>query len=210
MNPWSISELERIWLCGTCVGLNGVPTPLYRPQKGGQQSCPCRRTDEPTWSGSDFNEHVHLCECCLQEALPSGGKFCVWFCNRCKELVTRFNDERRVWLIPIGRHSFMVRTYDPPGHLMLPGSVVSLDETGRTAAIARFADGFLGMASSMDRLHEWSKARLRSNLLDLGFPAGADVRLPAYLKAARARAAEDRLHSREIAFRRLRDHMLGR
>lgn len=174
------------------------------------QHCSCRRSDEPRWPRFDFNEHVHLCECCLQEALPSGSKFSIWFCDPCKDLVTALNDELRVWLIPTGRHSFMVRTYARPGSLMLSGGdLVPSEPSMNRAAIDRFVRGLFGMTSSIDLLlHEWSRATLLQNLCDLELSSSAEVRLSDYLTAVRARAAQDPHHSKSAEFARLTEHML--
>ncbi len=207
MDALPITELEYMWICRTCAGLSGHPGPLSGSQDERVQRCSCRRKDEPRWPRFDFNEHVHLCECCLMEALPSGSKFSNWFCEPCKNRVVALNDELRVWLIPIGRHSIMVSTYDPPGHLMLGGTVLLSPE--KTGAIARFAEGVFAMNSWIDRLGMWSKATLLQNLRDLGFPASAEVRLSDYLKAVRARAAEDPRCSKEAEFGGLKVHMLA-
>ena len=113
--PFALKDLERMWICGTCADLNGILGQRFAAQGDLVQRCRCRSDpDEPRWPHHDFNELVHLCECCRMKALPSGSKFCVWFCGECSKRVTALNDRLRVWLIPIGRHSFMVRTYDPP------------------------------------------------------------------------------------------------
>jgi hypothetical protein len=210
MDALPITQLEFMWICRSCGGLSGQPGQLSRPRDERVQRCSCRRTDEPTWPRFDFNEHVHLCECCLQEALPSGSKFSIWFCDPCRNLVTELNDELRKWLIPIGRHSFMVRTYDPPGALMLSGrDLYPSDGSVNGAAIDRFAKGLFGMSSSIDLLHEWSRATLLENLRDLAFPLSTDARLSEYLTAVRARSAEDSRFSKDAEFGRLKVHMLA-
>lgn len=208
--PFDLRDLERMWICGTCAGLNGILGPRLAPQGDLVQRCRCRcDPDEAVWPRHDFNEHVHLCECCHLEALASGSKFHVWFCRECSDRVVALNDRLRVWLIPVGRHSFMVRTYDPPGRVMLDGSVFRLDEASQDAAIEHFRQGLLGMTSSIDRLRAWSTAALLEDLQALGYPPGAEVRLADYLKAARARALEDERFTKLAAFRRLEDHMRG-
>jgi hypothetical protein len=210
LDPIPISELNDLWICRSCAGLNGKPGGLEAQRDGRVQRCSCRRVPgEPRWQGFDVNEHVHLCERCLQEALPGGSRFSVWFCQPCKDRVTRLNDDLRVWLIPIGRHSVMVRTYDPPGYLVLPGSIAgSLDEPTSRAEIRRFTEGTGRMVSSIDRLDEWSTAALLENLRELGFVSGTEVRLSEYLRAIRARADDDGRYSKEAVFERLRVHML--
>jgi hypothetical protein len=123
--------------------------------------------------------------------------------------VIRLNDDLRLWLIPTGRHSFMVRTYDPPGYLMLPGSIArSLDDPLSEEAIQRFSAGTVGMLASVDRLGAWSKAPLLQTLRELGFISGTEVRLSEYMRAIRARAAEGGRYTKEAAFERLKAHML--
>lgn len=208
--PFALKDLERMWICGTCADLNGILPPRFEDERGLVQRCRCRRDpDEPRWPHYDFNEVVHLCECCRMKALRSGSKWSVWFCDECSGRVKALNDRLRVWLIPIGRHSFMVRRYDPPGHVMLDGSVLRTDEATRGAAIDHFARGLLGMANSIGRLGDWSTAALLEDLRALGFAPGAEVRLSEYLKAARARAREDQRFTKLAAFRRLEAHMRG-
>lgn len=208
MQPtFELAELERMWICATCAGLNGIPGSRSSPQDERVQRCRCRRTDEPVWSGYDFNEHVHLCECCRLEALRSGSRFSVWFCPQCRDRVIELNDRLRVWLIPIGRHSFMVRTYDPPGQVMLGGEVFAMGEQERATQIERFREGSLDMIGSSDRLHAWSEAALLGDLRELGHPAGAEVPLADFLRAARARAEADPRLAKRGAFERLEEHM---
>lgn len=204
------TDHEALWICGTCTGLYGRSRGIDPGHDNGDQRCSCRREPvEPTWAGFDFNEYVHLCECCLQEVLLSGSRFSVWFCSECRERVVVLNDELRYWLIPIGRHSFQARTYEPPGWLALPGTVASADGPAARAAIEGFTRATVGLFSSMQRLHLWSEASLAENLRDLGFAPSTSVALPEYLRSIRA---EDRSHgrfSKEAAFERLTDHMLG-
>jgi hypothetical protein len=210
MDALPITQLEFMWICRTCGGVSGQPGPISRSQDDRVQRCSCRRTEEPTWPRFDFNEHVHLCECCLQEALPSGSKFSIWFCDPCQNLITALNDELRHWLIPIGRHSFMVRTYDPPGALMLSGRDLSRsDGSVNEAAIDWFATALFSMASSIDLLQEWSRTSLLENLRDLAFPPSTEVRLSQYLTAVRSRAIRDPRFSKEAEFGRLKVHMVG-
>jgi hypothetical protein len=198
-----------MWICGACGGLFGKPRELGPERERGKQRCSCRREPRAaTWDRFDFNEYVHLCECCLQEVLPSGSKFSVWFCPECKDRVVALNDDLRVWLIPIGRHSFQAHTYDPPGCLMLSVKALASRDPAAEAAVERFRTGMLGLVSSIDRLGARSKAALLAILPDLGFAPGEDVPLPEYLRRLDARAARDERYSKAVAFERLRDHML--
>jgi len=204
---FKVTELERMWICGTCAGLNGIPVGRDAPPVEQIQRCRCRSTDEPAWPSFNFNEHVHLCECCLMEALPSGSRFSVWFCEECRLRVIALNDRLRVWLIPIGRHSIMVSTYEPPGLVMLSSDVFRMGEQEQATRIEHFRGGFMGMISSIDRLLAWSEAALLEDLRELGYPAGAEVRLSDFLRAARARAKEDPRFAKRGAFERLEKHM---
>jgi hypothetical protein len=209
MDPMPIDALERMRICGRCAQLNGAPVGPDFARDIRDQRCRCRRTEEPKWPRFDFNEHVHLCECCLQEALPSGSKFSTWFCDPCRALVTALNDDLRVWLIPTGRHSFMVRTYTPPGVLMLSGGEASHpDESRKRAAVDRFARGVLGMVSSIDRLEEWSRASLLQNLQELSSRRTLKSRWPSTLGWS-APGRRDPRCSKEAEFGRLRQHMLA-
>jgi hypothetical protein len=91
---------------------------------------------------------------------------------------------------------------------MLPAQAVLSREPAAEAEVERFRIGILGLFSSMDRLHAWSKAALLRHLPELGFGPGEDVPLPEYLRRARARAARDEGCSKAASFERLRDHML--
>jgi len=212
----STKRLDEMSICNACAGLNGKPR-LFDPGRDrGEQRCSCQRDpDEPGWDGYDISEYVHVCECCLQEVLASGSKFSVWFCEECKDRVVALNDSLRVWLIPIGRHTFMARTYDPPGFLALSGPVLTKRGPASDAEIRRFLDASRGLFSTMDRLHAWSKASLLGTIRELGFPPDTDVRLSEYLRTIRAAVEEGGRFSRrggryskEAAFDRLRVYML--
>lgn len=203
--------LEGLWICGACGGINGRPKGLDPRRGRGDQRCTCRPDpDEPTWDRFDYNQYVRLCRCCLQEVLRSGSRFSCWFCPECSRRVVALNDRLRVWLIPIGPHSFMARTYDPPGPVMLSGSVaVTPGDPASEAAIERFCTAAVGLFDRIGMLQAWSESALLQNLRDLRFTPGQDVRLPEYLSAIRARAAEDAHFTKRAAFERLREHMRG-
>jgi hypothetical protein len=79
-------------LCGTCHGLyEDKPQPGFATP----QRCACSRTDEPTWPRYDFNEHIHLCECCRLVPLRSGSRWSVWFCEECKARVRNLKQHHR-------------------------------------------------------------------------------------------------------------------
>lgn len=174
------------------------------PVNGLQQRCRCDGSEEATWPGYDFNERIHLCRLCHQELLPSGSRFSLWFCTPCKELVVGFNDRMRRWLIPTGRHSFMVRGYeDPPVPLRLAGPVAVRAGEGDLDAeqeVDRFVTGLLGMSSSIDLLHEWSGWTLERLFGALGFPEERDVDVPEFLQRLRSASARDPRLGREALF----------
>ena len=82
------STYPRFLLCGTCHELFE-----QEPQAGfpSAQRCRCHPSDEPTWPRFDFNEHLHLCECCRLDPLRSGSRWSVWFCDECKARVRDLN-----------------------------------------------------------------------------------------------------------------------
>jgi hypothetical protein len=207
----AIEELGRVWICRTCVGIEETPGPGGPPSYEMAQRCACRGKNQVPWKGFDFNERFHLCECCQQEALSSGRRFHIWFCPECKDRVVDFNDAQRAWLIPIGRHSFMVRSYDPPGQLLAASVDVlrSGDEAEKAREIERLRTGTVKMVSSIDRLTAWSKDRLLRTLDELGFPPGQDVSMTRYLRTVRARSAEDPRYSKEAFFRQLSASILA-
>ena len=170
----AIEDLRSVGICRTCGGIEEIPGPDGPPSYEQAQRGSCHPMSRPDWPGHDFNEHFHLCECCNQEVLSSGRRFDVWFCPECRSRAADFNDALRVWLIPIGRHSFMVRSYDPPGQLLaVSGEVMtSGSETEVSREIQRFTAGVTGMVASVNRLNEWSKRALLRNLDELGFEEG--------------------------------------
>lgn len=197
----------ELYLCGTCHG-------LYETEGSAPpQRCRCTKDpDEPRWDGFDFNERVHLCECCRIELLPSGSRWSVWFCQECKTRATSCNDDWRRWLIPIGRHTLMAKDYGRDGASDTPISlagkeVTDPDTARRDQAIDRFATGMSGLFGNVHRLHRWSAFRLAAILDQLGM-AGSDVLADDYLTALRALAQTDPSFDKPAAFHDLSGYVL--
>lgn len=202
-----LDNLDQVLICGTCLG-------LYARRRGKpSQRCRCRRSpDDPTWRGYDFNEWVHLCECCLLELLPSGSRWSVWFCDECKSRAVGVNDELRFWLIPIGRHTVMAKVYGrSPGFLTVSGSVAArVGDPEADREVERFRTEMLSLFTRMAWLHEWASERLAANLIELGFREGRDVPILEYLRVAGGTSESgSRLH-KETAFSDLSAFMLAR
>jgi hypothetical protein len=173
-------ELRNFVLCGMCRDLFedrptfGSPTP---------QRCRCRSADVPVWPRHDFNEHLHLCECCRLVPLRSGSRWSVWFCQDCKSDVMHHNRLAGRCLIPIGRHSLMA------GVGLAGPELMRADNASREELLSRFADLSQGLFNAMDNLHAFAKART----VNLAVAAGldGDVRLDTWLdrvsELARAR-----------------------
>ncbi|HET8526107.1 MAG TPA: hypothetical protein VFM81_05660 [Actinomycetota bacterium] len=163
-------ELRNFVLCGTCLDLfeelpaAGSPTP---------QRCRCRSTDEPVWPGHDFNEHLHLCECCRLVPLRSGSRWSVWFCGDCKSEVMDLNRLVGHCVIPIGRHSLMA------GVGLAGRELTRARDSQRDELLSRFIDQSQGLFDAMDHLHAFSKAR--TVVLSDAVGLHGDVRLDTWL-----------------------------
>jgi hypothetical protein len=147
--------------------------------------CPNKVPVGRTWPGYDFNEHLHLCECCSMVVLRSGSKWSVWFCDVCKHRVSELNDSVGGCLIPIGRHSLMngvgvtARGVDPAG------------EEERLAIAGAFHGKLMGLFGAMEHLHAFAQARRREIANELGFPSEEDIGLPVWLESMAAAAARE-------------------
>jgi len=184
--------LHGMWICVACAD-------LYEPGKpyDEAQLCACRTTrSRPTWQGFDYNERVHLCECCCAAVLPSGSRWSTWFCYRCKWIVAEFNDTIGETVIPIGRHTMMTSAGREAGR---PDEDESIDDFAN-----RFADALESMSNGIDRLHEHRRVNLRQQLFEAGLPE-RDVRLVRFLEIARRWNQHE---SAERSFDGLRARML--
>jgi hypothetical protein len=154
------------------------------------QKCGCKtaKPDMPTegqgkkkWRGFDFNETVTLCYCCGQDLLLSGSKWSVWFCEKCKERVIKFNSRYQMTIIPIGRHSIM------------SGYQLSGKESQDKNKVQSFVKSLKSLFERMGILEEWRKHIISHNLKSLGY--SKDITLVKYLSKVRS------LPERSVAFR---------
>jgi hypothetical protein len=154
-----LTESPRFQAVRVCREHGGLYEPAPDPATGVRQQCH-EAANAPTWEGRDFNEWIHLCECCQQEAMPSGWRFSPFFCKTCYQAIrmTRAG-------IPVGRHSLMNGVVLNPQNV--PGFV---SEVG-------------SMFSAIDVLHAWSRKRV----LRLVGPSETDPLLVDVIAAARKR-----------------------
>lgn len=166
-------------ICGTCRELyEATPQPGFATP----QRCSCRRTDEPTWPRFDFNEHLHLCECCRLVPLRSGSRWSTWFCEGCKTRVMALNHRVGRYAIPIGRHSMM-------GGIGISGAEIArADEERLGELVAAFAGQGNGLFGSMDHLSAFAAERTVILAAAAGLDPTRDVRLPTWLNRVRPMA----------------------
>lgn len=182
-------------LCATCQG-------LYEDRRGPgfatPQRCPCRHVDEPTWPRYDFNEHLHLCECCRLVPLRSGSRWSVWFCDECKARVRDLNHTLGRYVIPIGRHSLM-------GGIGIAGAELAhADQRRRDVLIDRFSIRAGGWSESIDQLDAFAANRTVFLTDAAGLDATRDVRLDVWLERVRPLAdAEPHEFGKEGSFEAL-------
>jgi hypothetical protein len=182
-------------LCATCQGLYGDrPSPGFATP----QRCRCRHVDEPKWPRHDFNEHLHLCECCRLVPLRSGSRWSVWFCDECKARVRDLNHVLGRYVIPIGRHSLM-------GGIAIAGAELAhADQRRRDELIDRFSIQAGGLYESLDRLNAFAADRTVFLTGAVGLDVTRDVRLAVWLKRVRPLAdAEPNEFGKEGAFEAL-------
>ena len=173
-------------ICRACFG-------LYEEAGERPQLCSCRGGQgQERWSGYDYNEHTHLCECCLARVRRSGSRWSVWFCDPCKDLVRGVNQELGFTRIPLGRHTLMAGI-----GLQGPDS--------EKEAVARFTGAMLSLFDAMNHLHTWSRARLRFLMAQTG-PWVDTPRLGDYLGRLASLAGSRRELSREASFEALFSH----
>jgi hypothetical protein len=203
-----MGSLERWWICRNCLR----PYERSRADGAPPQRCPCRRIrDEPTWPRFDFNERLHLCDCCHRVALTSGSKYSMFFCEPCKKRVVSFNDRLRFWLIPIGRHSFMARRYEgSPNFLAIPATVAVSADRGDPSAEADLEVLVGEIVSLFDRIGavgSWSRQHLGWYLDELGLRDGSDPTIARLFAALTEAAKADERFGADRAFTDLTEHM---
>jgi hypothetical protein len=121
------------------------------------------------------------------EAIRSGSRWSSFYCGECRKMIVERNRSAHGWAIPLGRHS------------LLNGISLGLVEDRQ-----RFSDEVGGLFDAIDRLEEWSRGRVKSNvrslvavgLLDLD--AGEAIDLAPYISASRTGGP-----SKKEAFREL-------
>jgi len=164
-------------VCGTCCELRG---PFEWRLQGvidqHVQECVCARgsrdeSERPErWRGFDFNTVAELCYVCGCDVLRSGSRYSVWLCAVCKLRVLELCAELGRLVVPIGRHSIM-------NGFVLPTTPEPTDLDTEA-----FADRLLHMGTRINRLHDWARAVVRSNLAVIG-REDADALLSEYLAA---------------------------
>ena len=162
------------------------------------QRCRCRHVDEPTWPRYDFNEHLHLCECCRLVPLRSGSRWSVWFCDECKARVRDLNHTLGRYVIPIGRHSLM-------GGIGIAGAELAHARHGDAVVlIERFSIQAGRWSESMDHLNAFAANRTVFLTGAVGLEVTRDVRLDIWLERVRPLAdAEPHEFGKEGSFEAL-------
>lgn len=196
-NDYDISEFGyrpehgQVRICGRCRSLKEVGVPF-----AAAQLCSCERGPrQAKWDRYDFNEKIHLCECCDAHVLGSGSKFSVWFCEACKHYVDALNDFHGRTVVPIGRHSFMFRGGLEAGR---PAADEGVDVfAGRLHGVLK------GMGDLIDILVEHRRGERAARLDGMGLGSGEDVRLSRYLEAFTKAGPS---HTSLVAFDRLARH----
>lgn len=180
MGTWSSEASHPMFvLCGTCRELyESTPQPGFETP----QRCSCRRTDEPTWPRFDFNEHLHLCECCRLVPLRSGSRWSVWFCDACKTRVRALNHRVGRYAIPIGRHSMMA------GIGISGAEIARADEDGLGELVAAFTSEAAALFDSVDHLSAFAAERTSMLAAAAGLDPTRDVWLPTWLDRVRRMA----------------------
>lgn len=113
----------------------------------------------------DFNTAVEFCRCCATEALRSGSRWSVWFCEPCKNRVAKLNHDAGRCIVPIGRHS------------VVNGVFYNRNMTDSLAAVATQMVGLFG---DMPRTAEWVRRVVTRNIKDAGLRSSAPVSIEAY------------------------------
>ncbi len=169
-------------ICRNCLGLYGrlvriLPESAEGRKRSGwrYQKCKCmKKHDEKenikalTWPGNDFNTSVEFCHCCSKELINTGSKFSSFYCDDCREMVSKYNKQKDKMSIPLGRHSFMNNI-----KLTFP---YSDEEAGQ---FNRSLEFFFRKA---DLVSDWQKLCLFNNLHEMGFRFRNDISIPLYDK----------------------------
>lgn len=165
-------------MCGVCRGVRGGPIGEVDGVEV-LQLCACS-TSEDSWGDprvGDFNMAFELCRCCGLEALESGSRWSVWFCDPCKDKVSALNINAGRCLVPIGRHSLMNQVALEP-------------HADEAVALSAFTGQLASMVEKIGDAEKWSAAAVRLNLSEAGLPTNQDIDLDTYLAAVRPLEAE--------------------
>jgi ADP-ribosylglycohydrolase len=155
----------------------------------GKSDMPIKEIKQEKWEGFDFNGIVMFCYCCGQEALKSGSRWSVFFCEDCKRKVMELNAQFQRAIIPIGRHS------------MMNGIALNNDGYKDPKFVEQFWTKANNMFANIEKLSKWTAQRLSNNFKVLGYDD--DVFLNDYLK--KVAVAVDK----SGAFREMCDFLLG-
>lgn len=153
-------------VCGTCHALRGPIGSVGAVEV--RQLCDCAAQEERAAQPrlGDHNTAFELCRCCGTEALTSGSRWSVWFCQECKDRVRALNQRSGRCVVPIGRHSLMNGVSFDPG----------ADESSRA-----FADQLKTLFDAMGGTEGWARAVVCLNLGAAGLPSDDDIGLDSYL-----------------------------
>lgn len=203
-DPVPLSELgyrredhRTFWICSKCMALHEPREPF---ETGQQCECGGKR-EQPRWPRRDFNERAHLCECCCSFVLGSGSKFSTWFCTDCRELVDAYNERWGRTVIPVGRHTFMLKGGLGAGSLQ--------PSKGTRATAQRLWSMLDGLGGAIDLFIEHRRERMAELFRLCGFPKGV-VQLDRYLgKVRRWERASFRAASFDLLSRRFTDRVLS-
>lgn len=103
-------DIRELLICRTCGDVHGSTWDrLTSKGRLRTQLCGCVASGggrEP-WIGYDFPTVVELCRCCGRAALPSGSRWCDWFCSLCKPRIQAINRVCGLIVLPLGRHSLL-------------------------------------------------------------------------------------------------------
>ena len=170
------------YVCIRCGCVYGPVSSQY------DQQCDCvpGKKRQKKWPRYDFNEEVTLCYCCGQEALESGSRWSVWFCEECKRKVVKFNTRFQETLVPIGRHSLM------------SGYCLNRDDIDDSEEIGAFVSGVNQLFDRMGVLLEWRAVVMRGNIATLG--CHQDVRLADYLRDVKLALDKSKAFDRMLRF----------
>jgi hypothetical protein len=127
------------------------------PTRNKRPGITMKAESEKKWPRFDFNTIVELCYCCGQEALSSGSRWSVWFCEECKKKVINFNNKFQQTVVPIGRHSLMAG-YGLGGHHVVKPEKIEV-----------FVSNVKGLFSRIETLHYWRKNVVAENFRALGY-----------------------------------------